>query len=74
MSRRFKSRHGKVRAQPHARPRTAAPLDDSNSFEDPGQPDCRKPKVLNARAFVRAEAAEAAEREAQRRKVLGTQP
>ena len=54
MSRRFKSRHGKVTARPNARPAASAELDDSNSFADPTQPDCRKPKVLNARCFVTA--------------------
>lgn len=55
MSRRFKGRHGKVIAQPKARPEKPVALDDSNSFVDPMQPDCRKPKVLNSRAYVRAE-------------------
>ena len=54
MSRRFKGRHGKVRARPYARPVEPVKLDDENSFLDPAQPDCRKPKVLNARAFVSA--------------------
>lgn len=54
MSRRFKGRHGKVQADPKARPAKPVILDDSNSFRDPTQPDCRKPKVLNVRAFVRA--------------------
>lgn len=54
MSRRFKGRHAKVQANPKARPVKAPAFDDSNSFADPQQPDCRKPKQLNGRSFVTA--------------------
>ncbi|MGH7168698.1 MAG: hypothetical protein ACRELG_00275 [Gemmataceae bacterium] len=64
MSRRFKGRHGKVQANPKARPAPPVTLDDSNSFVDPTQPDCRKPKVLNSRAFVRAESTPPAKKQA----------
>lgn len=54
MSRRFKNRHAKVRANPHAKPAEPVVLDDSNSYVDVLQPDRRIPKELNGRALVKA--------------------
>lgn len=55
MSRLFVRTSGKrVQADPKAKPTPAVVLDESNSTFDPLQPDCRKAKVLNGRAFVRA--------------------
>lgn len=68
MSRRMKGRHAKVKADPKARPEKPVVLDDSNSFRDPAQPDCRKPKVLNARTVVKAQIVVQLEAEAARKK------
>lgn len=54
MSRRFRGRHARVKADPNAKPAAPVVLNESNSFRDPAQPDCRKPKVLNARRYVAA--------------------
>jgi hypothetical protein len=54
MSRRFKGRHGKVKAQPNAKPEPPVELTDENSHVDQFYPDIRYPNQLNARAFVRA--------------------
>jgi hypothetical protein len=52
MSRRFKGRHFKVKADPKARPAAPVVLDDSNSFKPFAQPDMRHPKQLQGRAYV----------------------
>jgi len=57
MSRRFKGRHGKVRANPTARPAEPVELTDENSYVDVTQPDRRIPKELNGRAFAKASSA-----------------
>jgi hypothetical protein len=62
MSRRFKNRHAKVKADPHAKPAAPVVLDDENSFVDPTQPDRRIPNALNTRAYVRASSSVDAER------------
>lgn len=63
MSRRFKGRHAKVVADPAAEPVEPAPLDDSNSFVDPLQPDRRIPDDLNTRDYREAESTIAAREE-----------
>jgi hypothetical protein len=68
MSRRMKGRHAKVKADPKALPAKPVALDDSNSFRDPAQPDCRKPLRLNGRTVVEAESVIALKREAARKK------
>lgn len=57
MSRRFKSRHGKVKADPKAEPARPVELGHENSYANPLQPDCRLP-IPRGRVFVRAESAQ----------------
>lgn len=57
MSRRFKGRHGKVKAQPDAKPQAPIELNDTNSTLDPWS-GIRTANQLNARAWVRATSAE----------------
>jgi hypothetical protein len=70
MSRRFKSRHHKVIAQPDASPvpwatpSSPIALDDSNSYVNPTQSDCRIPLDLDAREYRTAESTLAAEKSA----------
>jgi hypothetical protein len=69
VSRRFKNRHAKVQADPHARApqnldHVPPELDDSNSFVPFEQPDMRIANELNARAFVTAGSAQFADDEA----------
>lgn len=52
MSRRFKGRHFKVKADPDAKPVTPVKLDDSNSHRPFGQPDMRHPNELKGRAYM----------------------
>jgi hypothetical protein len=58
MSRRFKGRHGKVEAQPDAKPAAPVELTDENSTRDTYYPDLRYANQLNTRAWVRATSAE----------------
>lgn len=54
MSRRFKGRHARVQADPHALPAPPVVLDDSNSYVDVTQPDTRRPLTLVGRRFATA--------------------
>jgi hypothetical protein len=64
MSRRFKNRHHKIEAQPDALPAPAIVLDDSNSYVNPTQSDCRIPLEPNGRDYRVAETTIAAEKSA----------
>jgi hypothetical protein len=64
MSRRFKNRHHKVIAQPDAEPTPPRVLDDSNSYVNPTQSDCRIPFEMDAREYRVAESTLAAEKSA----------
>lgn len=55
---RYPNIFGQVKAAPDAEAAPPAPLDDSNSFIDPTQPDRRIPNALNTRHFAVAESAE----------------
>lgn len=70
MSRRFKNRHAKVRANPHAKPAEPVELDDSNSYVDVLQPDRRIPRELNGRAYVKATTAIDRERDEARKAAI----
>ena len=64
MSRRFKNRHHKVIAKPDAEPTPPVVLDDSNSYVNPTQSDCRIPFEMDAREYRVAESTIAAEKAA----------
>ena len=53
-----------VQADPHAEPAPPVVLDESNSYADPMQPDCRKPLELRRRHYARAEQLEVAAKSA----------
>jgi hypothetical protein len=64
MSRRFKGRHHKVIARPDAEPTPPVVLDDSNSYVNPTQSDCRIPFEMVTRDYRVAESTLAAEKSA----------
>jgi hypothetical protein len=70
MSRRFKNRHHKVIAQPDALPEPPVVLDDSNSYVNPTQSDCRIPFEPNGRDYRVAESTLAAEEGAAAQRAL----